>query len=194
MRRIGWVAVLAFAVCACAVRLGGPSPEEYQALALAASETTSAAEAAQQIQSVSADLVMISGQQDSAWFAEVASTAGLPLSGPGTTGPTAMAFLSRLELLGDTSIVLAAGEGRMHMHDALYQIDEDRLLDLMMVSIQPDADLREAVRTLLSYIATDVGATAAVLLGVDAPTVEAGDSISVLMRAAFANAYECAVE
>ena len=193
-RRMGWVAAVALAASACAVRLGGPSPQEYQALAWYTDDGVGATEVAQQIQDATAELVLLAGPRDTAWFQEVADAAGLQVSGPGTTGPRGLAFLSGLEPLGDTSIVLAAGDGRLHMHDALYEIDGERLLDLMLVTVQEDADLREAVRTLLSYIATDVGATAAVLMGIEAPTAQASDSISVLMRAAFANAYDCAAE
>jgi hypothetical protein len=179
------------------VRLGGPSPEEYQALALIATDADSPAQVAERIASVNADLVLLSAPaaRDSAWFAQIATASGLQQSGPGRTGGRALGFLTRkLELLGDTSIVLAAGEGRLHMHDALYQIEENRLVDLMLVTIDSAADLRESARTLLSYISTDVGATAAVVLGLAAPTPQASDSIGVLLRAYLPNAHACAGE
>jgi hypothetical protein len=189
------VVAVTITAAACAVRLGGPSPEEYQAFALAAAPAEGTVQVAERIRTVGADLVLLAAPaaRDSAWFAEVAAAAGLQHSGPGRTGPTALGFLTNLELLGDTSIVLAAGSGRLHMHDALYQIGENRLLDLMLVTVDSTADLRESVRSLLSYIATDVGATAALLLGLDVSSAQAGDSISVLIRAAYADAYECAL-
>jgi hypothetical protein len=191
----GAVTLLVVAIVGgCAVRLGGPKPEQYQTLAYAAPSGETSEAAASRIQSVSADIVLLTGQADSTWFADVANRTRLALSGPGRAGENAMAFLTRrLELLGDTSIVLnVTGGGRLHMHDALYQIGKGRLVDLMLVQFDPQADLREAVRTLLSYIATDVGATAAVVFGLDLPTPLAADSVSVLLRAAYANAWECA--
>jgi hypothetical protein len=189
------VAAAAATLAACAVRLGGPSPEEYQAFALRAGAADTPAEVAALITSVTADLVLLAAPatRDSAWFAEVAAATGLQQSGPGSTGGSALGFLTRnLELLGDTSIVLAAGNGRLHMHDALYQIEENRLVDLMLVTVDSAADLRESARTLLSYISTDVGATAAVVLGLTGPTPQASDSISVLLRAYLPNAHGCA--
>jgi hypothetical protein len=189
------VAAAAATLAACAVRLGGPSPEEYQTLALIATDADAPAQIAERIASVNADLVLLSAPvaRDSVWFAQIATAAGLQQSGPGRTGGRALGFLTRnLELLGDTSIVLAAGAGRLHMHDALYQIEENRLVDLMLVTIDSAADLRESARTLLSYISTDVGATAAVVLGLAGPTPQASDSIGVLLRAYLPNAHACA--
>jgi hypothetical protein len=76
------------------------------------------------------------------------------------------------------------------MHDALYQVDDDRFIDLMMVRLDAP-DLRAAVRTLLAYIATDVGARSAIALAVEAPSAAAADSAAVLMRATLGNAAEC---
>ncbi len=191
----GFAVVFILAVLGgCAVRLGGPKPEEYQTLAYVAPAGETAEATASRIRSVSADIVLITGRADSAWFADVANRTRLALSGPGRTGPNGMAFLTRrLELLGDTSIILnVQSGGRIHMHDALYQIGKGRHVDLMLVQFDDRADLRDAVRTLLSYIATDVGATAAVVFGIDAPTPKAADSVAVLLRAAYANAWECA--
>src|SRR5690606_29463588 len=190
--RILGAAAAVVALAGCAVRLGGPAPKEYQALALIATDADSPAQVAERIASVSADLVLLSAPaaRDSAWFAQIATAAALQQSGPGRTGPRALGFFTNnLELLGDTSIVLAAGEGRLHMHAALYQIEENRLVDLMLVTVDSVADLREAARTLLSYISTDVGPTAAVVLGLSGPTPQASDSISVLLRAYLPNAH-----
>jgi hypothetical protein len=177
----------------CAVRLGGPSPQTYETLAYEAPASESPEAAASRIASASADVVLLASPADSLWFADVANRTQLQLSGPGRTGEHALAFLTRrLELLGDTSIVLPVpGGGSIHMHDALYQIGKNRLVDLMLVQLDEAVDLREAVRTLLSYIATDVGANAAVVFGLAAPSQQVADSVSVLLRAAYANAWEC---
>jgi hypothetical protein len=177
----------------CAVNLGGPKPEEYQTLALAAPAAATPADIARTAQAVDAEIVLLSATQDSAWFAEVAAASGLALSGPARTEPNAKAFYTNLKILGDTSIVLGVADGtRMHVHDALYEISENRLLDLMLVGVPPNSNLRDAVRALLGYIATDVGPNAALIVGIDAPTPAAGDSMAVLLRAAYTSAWECA--
>jgi hypothetical protein len=183
---------LSVAATACAVRLGGPSPREYTAVAMSATAGATADQVASQVRGAGADIVLLAADRDSAWFADVASQAQLTLSGPGRTGPRAMGFLTSLEILGDTSIVLPVPEGgRIHMHDALYRVDSYRYIDLMMVRFDETPDIRSAVRTLFGYIATDVGADAAVLLAIDAPTQVAADSAAVLMRATYDSAFEC---
>lgn len=176
---------------ACALRLGGSGPETYSAVAIRAEAGTDAAAFATQLRDAGADLVLLSATQDSAWFASVADAAGLDLSGPGETSGRGLAFMTSLELLGDTSLVLdVAGGGEVHMHDALYKVDDDRNIDLMFVRFD-GPDLRAAVRTLLGYIATDVGASAALLLAIDAQTPQVADSATVLVRATLGNAAEC---
>jgi hypothetical protein len=178
---------------ACAVRLGGPAPEEYTAVAVTAGTAETPAQAAAQLKAAAAELVLLAADRDTAWFQEVATAAGLTLSGPGRTGPRALGFLSKLEILGDTSIVLNVTEGgRIHMHDALYRVDKTRNIDLMLVRFEDTPDLRAAVRTLFGYIATDVGASVSVLLAIDAATPQLADSAAILMRAHYGSAVECA--
>jgi hypothetical protein len=180
------------ATAACAVRLGGPSPQEYRTLAMGAGPSATSAEVAQIVRDAGANVVLLAAEQDTAWFTAVSNETGLALSGPGTTERTAKAFLTNLKVLGDTSIVLGIADGsRMHMHDALYEIEENRHLDLMLVGLSERSDLREAVRALLSYIATDVGPNAALMIAIDAPSPAAGDSVATLLRAAYTNAIEC---
>ena len=186
------VALTAVVAAACAVRLGGRSPKEYRTLAMGAPPSASASEIAAIVRETEANIVLLAAEQDTAWFTAVSNETGLALSGPGTTERKAKAFLTNLKVLGDTSIVLGIADGsRMHMHDALYEIEEDRHLDLMLVGISDRSDLREAVRALLSYIATDVGPNAAVMIAIDAPSPAAGDSVATLLRAAYTNAIEC---
>lgn len=189
-----WVGVLVLTIAGgCAVRLGGGGPEMYRTLAYTAPEGETAEAAAARIAAAEADVVLLAGPGDSAWFADVANRTRLELSGPGRTGDKAQAFLTRrLEIVGDTSITIdVSGGGRIHMHDALYEISDRRYVDLMLVQLETQ-QLREAVRTLLSYIATDVGATAAVMFALDAATPQAADSAATLLRAAYTNAWECA--
>jgi hypothetical protein len=187
-------AILFFAVAivtGCAVRLGGPSPQQYDALAIHAPTGASASAVAAQIRSQSGDLVLLSSEQDSAWFAAVAAESQLTLSGPGRTGPRGMAFLSRLEVLGDTSLVLEVpGGGSIHMHDALLRVDRNRHIDLMMVRFDAP-DLRAAVQQFFLYVASDVLANVPVLLAIDGPTAAIADSAATLMRVHYTVAGEC---
>ena len=192
MKRMGVVLLAGMGWIGCSVNLGGPSPEEYEAIAVSAAPGATADEVAETLRSAGAAIALVTAPQDSAWFARVAEVSGLALSGPGQTEAPAKGFFTNLEILGDTSIVLGLGDGtRMHMHDALYQVGENRLIDLMLVGLNAQSDVRDAARTLLSYIATDVGANAAIIIGVQAPTAQVGDSLATLLRAAYSTAWEC---
>jgi hypothetical protein len=193
MRSRLMIGVLAVLTTACAVRLGGRSPEGYRVVAVPASQGETAASVAERIRAEDAQLVLLTADGDSAWFTELATAVGLELSGPGHTGKRGMAFLTNLKLLGDTSIVLAPESGgRIQMHDALYEISENRHLDLMLVDVDGVENLRDGVRTLLMYIASDVGNNVPLVMGVSAPRTQVEDSVAVLLRAAFANARDCA--
>lgn len=183
---------IAISAAACAVRLGGPSPEEYDIAALSEPLNADAGSVAERITASGADIVLMAAErQDSAWFAYVAASARLGLSGPGATTGRGYAFMTNLEILGDTSLVLPVdGGGRVHMHDALYRIDENRYMDLMLVRLE-GPDLRSSVRTLLNYIATDVPADAALILAFDGPTQAVADSAATMVRATVAAASDC---
>jgi hypothetical protein len=192
LRTLCALLVLSTVVAACAVRVGGGGPREYSALALQAAGGTAPEAVAREVAAAGADLVLLSADADSAWFASVAQAAGLELSGPGLTSGRGLAFLGNLELLGDSTLALdVAGGGSVHMHDALYKGDGGRYVNTMMVRFDAP-DLRQAVRTLLDYVSTDVMATAAVLLAVEADTPMRADSAANLMRVLFAPALECA--
>ena len=186
------VTLLAVSVAACAVRLGGPSPEEFDVAALFEPLNADAVAVAERIRAAGAEIVLLAAErQDSAWFTAVAGNAQLGLSGPGTTTGRGYAFLTNLEILGDTSLVLPVdGGGSVHMHDALYRIDEDRNIDLMLVRLE-GPDLRATVRRLLNYIATDVPADAPLVLALDGPTAAAADSAAAMIRATIGDASEC---
>jgi hypothetical protein len=194
MNRIARVAALllvTFAPTACAGRIAGSGPQEHRVAALSADPGAAPSDVADLIAGANAGIVLLSADRDSAWFADVAAAAGLALSGPGHYGERGKAFFTNLEILGDTSLVLAVpGGGSVHMHDALYRVNGARRLDLMMVDFDAP-DLRAAVRALFSYIATDVGATVPVLLAIDGATPLVADSVAVLMRAHYSNELEC---
>lgn len=190
------LSLLAVSVSACAVRLGGPSPEDYDVAAILELRDADADAVAERIRDAGAEIVLLAAErQDSAWFAYVAYRAGLALSGPGTTSGRGYVFMTTpsLELLGDTSLVLPVqGGGSLHMHDALYSIDDYRNIDLMIVRLD-DSDLRESVRTLLDYIASDVPADAPLLLVLDGPTAQAAADAATMVRATLGDAHECGV-
>jgi hypothetical protein len=183
----------ALTLAACAVRLGGPGPERYDAAALFEPLNADADAVARRIRETGAEIVLLASErQDSAYFSYIAAQAGLGRSRPGAVGGRGYAFMTNLELLGDTTLSLAVpGGGAVHMHDALFKIDRYRNIDLMLVRLEA-TDVRAAVRALLGYIATDVGADASVLLAIDGASQSAADSAAILMRATFGNAAECA--
>ncbi|HEX6693646.1 MAG TPA: hypothetical protein VF035_02970 [Longimicrobiales bacterium] len=196
MARVMWrMAVLGMAgavMGGCAVRLGGPKPETYETVALEASAGASAADVAAVVKRAGGDILLLVADRDSAWFADVATQTGIPVDGPGYTGGPGMAFFTRLEVLGDTTLTVPIDAGgRLHIHDALFEVSEGRNLDLMIVSFAEATSARDGVRTLLKYIATDVGGTSSVLIGLTAPSQAVADSVSTLMRAAFRNALDC---
>lgn len=195
MRTAILLSFLAVATTACAVRLGGPSPEGYDVVAISELRLADAVAVAEKITSAGAEIVLLAAErQDSAWFVAVAGNARLGLSGPGATTGRGYAFLTNLEILGDTSLVLPVPDGgSVHMHDALYKIDDDRNIDLMIVRIDAP-EVRAGVRTLLNYMATDVPADAPLVLAFDGPTPELADSAVAMMLATLGDGSECREE
>jgi hypothetical protein len=191
VRSIACALTGAIVITGCAaVGLGG-GQTEFTSMVLRA-EAAPAAEVAAQIRSAGADLVLLSSSQDSSWFAEVAGQTGLTLSGPGQTGGRGLALLTSLEVLGDTALVLPVpGGGEIHMQDALFRIHGDRMVDLMYVRLDEDIEVGAATRTLLEYIATDVGPNVALLLAVESPRPGAADSVALRLRALYPTAWEC---
>ena len=186
------VAATTLTSAACAIRLGGPKAEPYTATGLRAGTSESAADVATRIKSAQANLVLLSAPRDSAWFADVATQSGLALTRPGHTGPSTLGLMTRLVALGDTALTLnVAGGTKLHIKDALYKIDDDRSIDLMLVSFAESPSAREGVRALLNYIATDVNGTSALILGIEAPNRVVADSVGNLVRAAFPNVLSC---
>jgi hypothetical protein len=183
--------VLALAIGACAVRLGGPTPQEYNTIAVAVPANAAAAQVVEQLRAANADVVLMAADRDSAWFAQLTADTRLTVSRTGVLDGRGYVFLSRLELLGDTTMILNVPDGgTVNMHDALYRIDQYRYLNTMTVRFDAP-DLRRAVQTLFGYIATDVMSNAAVVVAIDGPTAAVADSVAVLMRAHYTNAAEC---
>jgi hypothetical protein len=179
---------------ACSLNLGGPSPIEREAIAMRVEAGASAEQVAKTLKDRGVQFAILSATRDSAWFAEVARLSGLTPTRSGVAGPTTYTFLGP-KALGDTTLTLkVAGGGELRVHDALFQVDKNRRIDLMAVRIDSIANLQRSIETLLTYIATDVGANVAVLLAIEPPTPALGDSISVLTRAAFSDTWECTTD
>lgn len=184
-------AVAAAVAAACSARSGGSNPAEQDMVAVSVAAGATAEQVALMLTQRGVDFAILSGERDSAWYADVATRAGMKTTRPGRAGNTTFAFLGP-EAIGDTTLALkVTGGGELLVHDALYRIDKNRRLDLMAVKIEANTNLTESIRALLAYVASDVLAHAAVLLAIEPPTPELGDSVSLLTRAAFADAWEC---
>ncbi len=190
MKRLWTTVVLALLAGGCAGGMGGGDPAVYTMTGVDAG-SASPAEIAAQVTRANSDFALVVGPAQPTWFSELATATGLTLSGPATVDDAGLALLARLELLGDTSIVIGADSARFHMQDALYQAADERYLDLMVVTLPPGVNVDAAVRELLRYMATDVMANASVVLGVKAPTAAIAVQVDSMLRAAFMNAVEC---
>jgi hypothetical protein len=178
-------------VTACSVSMGGPDPVEYDTAAVRFDAATSAAAAAAQLRELGVELALISTPNDAAWVRQVAQQAQLTPTEPGRIGDQTVAFLA-FKVEGDTTITLnVPSGGKVHLHDALYNIDKVRRLDLMTAVIESGTSAQAAVRTLLEYVATDVMSNAVVALAVHAPTPAVADSVAEHGRAFWADAWEC---
>lgn len=174
----------------CAVNLGGPKPIDYHALALDVPAGTSAADVASTIKQVGANLVLVSAVADSSWFAEVGSQTGLTLSGPGRAGSLGLAFLAA-KPVGDTTPTLpVANAGPITLHDALYQPQKQRYLDLLQAHI-PGGTAHDVAQALLKYVAADVMSNSAVVLAMAGPDMALVDSVATLIRPVFLDARDC---
>ncbi|MGQ0813751.1 MAG: hypothetical protein ACT4O1_04730 [Gemmatimonadota bacterium] len=184
-------ACMALSVAACAVRLGGPGPLDRDALALKVASDATAEQTAQLLTQHGTEYAILSAARDSAWFAAVAARSGLTSTRPGSARGTTYAFLGP-KALGDTTLTLKVpGGGELRVHDALFELDKNRRLDLLVVQLDTLASLQRSIETLMLYVASDVGATVAVLLAVEPPTPALGDSVAVIMRALYADVWEC---
>lgn len=176
---------------ACAVRLGGPQPEEYRVVALLGTSDDDAAAVGERLRGADADIAFLAAPVDSAWFAAVAAAAGLELSGPASAGAVHTGFLA-WEAVGDTTLSLPVeGGGALAVQDALYAVDEDRFLDLMAVYVPGAVEPRAAARTLLAYVATDVMTSVGVVLAITAERPGDADRLVELLAPVFVPESRC---
>jgi hypothetical protein len=182
----------AAALSACAGgRIGGGGPLQYRALVFGAPAGASADSVASVVRQSAGDLVLIVSPGDSAWFAGVARGTTLHLSGPSGQPPLRLGFLAG-KPVGDTTLTLPVAGGRpLLVHDALYQPQKHRYVDLMLVRVDSATSANAAARALLTYVATDVMQNAAVVLGLVAPSTAIADSVATAIRPLFVDARQC---
>ena len=180
---------LTVGLAACAANMGGPKDIPLTAVAVrAAPGATPAAVAATLTDPTGVALVAAPG--DSAWFAALGEAADRTVSGPALAGDLALGFLGD-EPLGDTTLVLSFDGGSLTVHDALYEPEEDRFLDLLAFRIDDAATARLAMAALVQYVATDVMNSAAVLMAVAVPTPALGDSVARMLSPAYYDVLRC---
>jgi hypothetical protein len=190
MKRLLYVALTA-GLTACAVRMGGPKPVEYDAAAVRFEAGTTPAAAAEQLKALGVELALIMTPNDSSWVRQVAQLTQRISTRPGRAGDLTLAFLA-FKPEGDTTLTLnVASGGRVLLHDALYNIDKERRLDLMAVVIEPGTGAQDAVRSLLQYVATEVMSIAVGVMALQAPNAAVADSVTQLTRAVWADVVEC---
>lgn len=189
MRRL-LTTMIALTLTACALNVGGPSDIPLTAVAVRANGDASAAAVAGALTEATAQVALVAGPPDEDWYRSVAESAGLELSGPGLAEDIGLAFLA-MEPLGDTTITLPYEGGGLTVHDALYDLGDRRLLDLLAFRIEAGADAREAIRALLEYVATDVDNAAAVVMAVAVPSPAVGDSVARMFSPGYYDALRC---
>lgn len=176
---------------ACAPGFGGPADIALPAAALRTEAGVKPAAAAAAIAEANAEVVLLAAPEDPSWFRAVARAANLNLSGPGrAAGNLGLAFLAR-EAVGDTTIELTYDGGRFTVQDALYDLDDERYLDLLAFQVPNAAAARPLTSSLLDYIATDVDPTAAVIMAVAVPNAEVGDSVAAMLSPLYEDAITC---
>jgi hypothetical protein len=186
------IAAAALFIAACATGLTGRGdPVPRDALALRVPATMSAEDLGTRLQRGGYEFAMLVASRDSAWLATAATRAGLQMTRPGRIAESTYVFFGP-KAVGDTThtVTVPAG-GSVRLHDALFQIDKNRRVDLIIARFDSVTDVRSGVRALLGYVGSDVSNNAALLLGVDAPTPQFGDSVAVLLRALYSDTREC---
>lgn len=174
----------------CAAGMGAPREIEVPTVALRADPGTSATEVASALEGARARAAFVTARADEAWFAQLATATGLHLTGPAAAGELRMAFLAP-EPLGDTIHTLSYDGGSITLLDALYEIDDNRFLDLLSLRIEEGDPVRPIMTAFLQYVATDVGNEAATVMAVTVPDEAVGDSVARMLSPAYSDARRC---
>lgn len=175
---------------ACAPNMGAPDPIDVPTVAVRAEPGTSAAAVAEALRGAGARAAFVAASEDREWFEAIATATDLHLSGPAAMGGLRMGFIAP-EPLGDTTHTIAYEGGSLTIQDALYEIEDDRLLDLLAFRIEPGVDTRTAIGALLEYVATDVGNAAALVMAAAVPSPAVGDSVARMLSPAYFDVLRC---
>jgi hypothetical protein len=177
-------AIAALALSACALNLGAPSEIDVPTAAVRVENGTDAGTVASALQGAGIQAAVVATTAGGSWFDELGTAASLHLSGPGEMAGLRMGFFTAVEAVGDTTIDLAYDGGVVTVHDALYEIEENRLLDILAFRMD-DAG------AFLEYVATDVSNQAAVVIAVAVPSAEVGDAVARMLSPGFYDARRC---
>jgi hypothetical protein len=191
-RSVGWIVLASVAAAGCAGGLGRGGPLQRDAIAWQVPAGTSAEQLGARLQQGGYEFAMLSANQDSAWLAAAASRAGLQMTRPGRVGGSTYTFFGPKPVGDTTHVIQVQGGGRIRLHDALYRIDKNRIVDLILARFDSVTVLNNGVRSLLEYVGSDVSGSAGLLLGIEVPSAQAGDSVATLVRAYLTDARECA--
>lgn len=191
--RLGATLLATLALGACASSMGAPREISTPTVALRADPDAAAADIAAALQDARAQAVFLTADRDDAWFADVAAATGLLVTGPATAGPMRTAFLAP-EALGDTIHQLEYEGGAITLLDALFEVDEERFLDLIALRIEGGDAVRPIMTALLEYVATDVSNEAALVMAVTVPDEAVGDSVARMLSPAYSDARRCGAE
>lgn len=186
------MATITLITAGCAAGFGGSKPFERDVLALRVSANTTADQLGTRLLQGGYEFAMLATQFDSAWLAAAATRAGLQMTRPGRIGESNYVFFGPKAVGDTTHTVNVRTGGRVRLHDALFQVDKEHAVDLILARFDSVTDIREGVRALLGYVASDVSGNAALVLGVETTTQQLGDTVSVLIRAAYTDTRECA--
>ena len=192
MKRGTIAVVLVSLVGAACATLGTRDPIQRDAIALKLSGNGSAQDLGNRLKQGGFEFALVSSDRDSAWLAAAATAAGLQITRPGRVGNATYTFFGPKALGDTTHTVPVPGGGQIRLHDALYQIDKNRTLDLILARFDSITDISRAARALLAYVGSDVSNNAALLLAIEAPSSQAGDSIARSLRTYLSETRECA--
>ncbi len=184
------VVMVSILAAACAT-LVGRDPLERDVIALKVSGNPTAEQFGARLKQGGYEFALVSSDRDSAWLASAAAAAGLQITRPGRAGPSTYVFFGPRPIGDTTHTVPVQGGGQVRLHDALYQADKERIVDLILARFDSVTDLSAASRALMTYVGNDVSNNAALLLAIEAPSPQAGDSIARSLRAYLSETREC---
>lgn len=192
MKRSKAFAILVVVIIAgCAVRMGGPAPVQRDTIAWRVPASITAEQLGTRLQQGGYEFALLATSHDSTFLASAATRAGLQMTRPGRIAGSNYVFFGPKAVGDTTHTVTVRTGGRVQLHDALFRIDKNRSVDLIIARFDSVTNISEGVRSLVEYVAKDVSGNAALLLGFEPPTPQIGDSVSLLLRALLNDTRDC---